>query len=171
MSDKQPDAPAAPDAPEEVEAAPKVVLQPGQVRPPSLEAVEGMVEITIVTACNYRMMNGEILQLPVGKYWVDQEVADSWFVQHHSDDPPDIALTPGTPQWADAERKRRARTNLLNAAITQAADDAKQEGKAKAEAATAVHPDGQQDPAPDPNAPPNPRPRSVKKAAPPDEPT
>ncbi|WP_322067495.1 STY1053 family phage-associated protein [Burkholderia cenocepacia] len=52
--------------------------------------------------------DGQHVNFPVGMHTVDQEVADNWYVKHHTGDPGDVLTTPGNDEVAAAIASARA---------------------------------------------------------------
>lgn len=63
--------------------------------------------------------------IPVGVHDFPDEVANHWYVQAHSDNPPLARPKPGTPQYAEQQAKAARRRALVEAAIEMEGEQAK----------------------------------------------
>jgi hypothetical protein len=113
-----------------------------------VEIGEGEVEINMVKPCTITLQDGSTRVIAAGRQSLPKEIAEHWFVKHHSDDPPESAVVPGTAAFADRERARVARQHILDTAAEQAASAAQQEVR---DATKANPPANDADPQPAPS--------------------
>lgn len=87
--------------------------------------------INVVKPFTLTKQDGSVHHFGVGEQEVDEDVADHWYVQHHTDDPPEYNPPPGTPEYAAREAGRARRDALLQAAREQEADNARDDTRAR----------------------------------------
>jgi hypothetical protein len=123
---------AAPALPPNVDSnAPADITQSGATSTDGTAAVGGDVEtvapavmVNMISMCNFRMQNGKTLFIGKGSQALPEGIANHWFVRAHSDNPLPKVLKPGTPEYAADQARQVARSQLLDAAVEEAAQNA-----------------------------------------------
>lgn len=93
---------------------------------PQVQIVKGFIlthDRTTVGEDNPNMW-GKEEYIPPGVYDFSESVANNWFVQAHSNEPPAALPKPGTPEWGAKAQAAERRRMLVAAAIEQEAADA-----------------------------------------------
>jgi hypothetical protein len=92
-------------------------------------------EVTLVKPCRVTFPDGHTKLLKSGVHSLPAAIADNWFIQAHTANPPPAQLLPGTPAFVDNQRKLAAAAAAIKAAEDQqvlvAADAARDAIKAK----------------------------------------
>jgi hypothetical protein len=117
-----------------VDPAETVALPPGTRVPaapidaPSLPAARqagecpaGFKRVNQLQSCLLTLQDGSQLRVGFGTQYLPEEVADHWWVRHHSDDPPVAEVKPGTAAALEAQMREAAGANVADAVIEQAA--------------------------------------------------
>jgi hypothetical protein len=108
--------------------------------PPAADVVaqvpdDGDVEVTLVKPCRFTFPDGHTELLKSGVHSLPAAIADNWFIQAHTANPPPAQLLPGTPAFVDNQRKLAAAAAAIKAAEDQqvlvAADAARDAIKAR----------------------------------------
>ena len=97
-------------------------------------AVDDTVDVVLVKPCNFTFPDGHRELLRPGTHALPAALADNWFIQAHTANPPPAQLLPGTPAFVDNQRRLAAAAAIKAAEEQQvlvAADAARDAIKAK----------------------------------------
>jgi len=83
-----------------------------------------MAEIVVVKAFTFTHASGEQEYFAPGNYTVSDEVANHWFVQAHTPDPPPPDVKPGTRAFANTQLAERRRADQIAAVGERQVEDA-----------------------------------------------
>ncbi|WP_419687263.1 STY1053 family phage-associated protein [Burkholderia theae] len=80
-----------------------------------------MAKTKIYVAKAFKLLRADGIHadFPVGMHTVDQDIADNWYVKHHTGDPGDVLATPGADELAAAVAAARAELDAEGRRLTE----------------------------------------------------
>ena len=78
------------------------------------------VTVNILKSFTLTLQDGTQRRIAAGANLLPVELANHWFVRHHSDAPPPVDLVPGMPEFLAQKQREAATEKVIEAAIEQA---------------------------------------------------
>ena len=114
------------EAPTELPPDPAPAPEPTPDEQPTVMVEPTEVTVNILKSFTLTLQDGTQRRIAAGANLLPVELANHWFVRHHSDAPPPVDLVPGMPEFIAQKQREAATEKVIEAAIEQADDELKE---------------------------------------------